>query len=99
MIDFREWTEQIPKEPGVYWFFGAILGEMGCDYANDSPKIEPELLLVEVFKISNGVMAKSEGQFFALNKFDKEKRISGHVGYFMKATLPAPPLDASGVFG
>ena len=86
-----EWTEEAPTEPGMYWFYGDYcVGSMGQDYFDD---FEPDnrMELVEVFEISNGMMADTRGKFMSLKKFDKNKRKEGHVGKWMPAILPNPP--------
>lgn len=93
------WFSDFPKDPGFYWFYGdQYQGQMGCHFRDDSPPIEPSMQLVEIFKVSNGMMGKCEGQFFPTKKFDKSKHRQGYVGYFAKATLPDPPQDNLALF-
>lgn len=94
------WIDEFPRDPGFYWFYGdQYLGQMGCHFFENSPPIEPKMQLIEVFKVSNGIMAKCDGQFFPSRKFDKTKNIQGYSGYFKKAELPKPPSDTNLQFG
>jgi len=86
------WSEQIPKEVGFYWFYGdPFHGEMGQNYFDDSPPIETKMYLVEIFKVSNGLMATTVGQIIKLRKFSKINKQPGVVGYWQPAGLPVPP--------
>lgn len=81
-----DWFWHAPVEPGYYWFFGdQHMGECGGHFTG---VVQPEnrLCLVEVFKISNGIMAQSGGQFFNLHKWDG--KVAGHLGRWAQATIP-----------
>jgi len=95
MID---WTEEAPTEPGFYWFYGdPRYGSMGKDYMEEhvnTESIGPSVVLVEVFKISNGLMAKSEGTFVSLKKFELEKKCEGYLGFWKVCDIPVPPVEA-----
>lgn len=54
----NEWKKEFPTKPGRYWFYGYRYGKISRGYKQD-----PELTLVKVSKISNGVMYISDGQF------------------------------------
>ncbi len=54
----EKWTTKFPTKPGMYWFYGYRYGKISCGYP-----CEPELMLMEIFKVSNGVMSKGDGQF------------------------------------
>ncbi len=71
---------------------------MGCDYNDDAPPIELKMQLVEIYKISNGIICQCDGQMISSKKFDKAKRQSGYIGYFAKAILPDVPVDKFGLF-
>lgn len=94
------WTSECPREAGHYWFYGdPYKGQMGIDYRDDCPPIEPKMYLVEVIAISNGIMAVSEGNMIPLRKFNKENRGDGVIGYWKPAELPTPPNDGEELFG
>ncbi len=83
-----EWFDSAPTEPGMYWFCGdPWFGSMGGDWSGVfSPDVR--IYLVELFAISNGVMGKTEGQFFSLVKFDREHRREGWFGKWCRANVP-----------
>ncbi len=74
-----KWTEAWPTKPGMYWFYGWPYGK---DEKN--PEEKPELNLIEIRAISNGVMVIRSGQFW----FKRE----GGVGKFTEVDLPELPL-------
>lgn len=86
-----EWSEKAPTEPGKYWFWGVPeYGTMGQHYYDDYvPKMEMHLM--DVHKISNGLLGSCEGQIVSLQRFNKEKKCAGYLGKFAKAILPDPP--------
>lgn len=47
------WSTKPPKKPGVYWFYSYRYGKVSC-----GRECEPELMLLTVSKISNGVLMK-----------------------------------------
>lgn len=63
---------------------------MGGHY---SGQIQPtkETHLVRIRKISNGLMAVTDGRFMSLKPFDKEKKQEGYLGFWKKADLPTTP--------
>lgn len=87
------WTTEAPTKPGMYWFYGdESVGNMGMHYDDDFiPKYE--MMLVKASKIVNGMMFVTKGRFMPTEKFDKEKRVTGHVGMWAKAALPDPPTE------
>lgn len=93
------WTTDIPTVVGDYWFYGDDLhGEMGIDFRPDKPPTEPKMVRVEVVEIRNGIMAKAEGHFVPLRKFDIDGRAAGVLGYWKPFTLPEPPPDFEKLF-
>lgn len=93
MNDYSQWTADIPNDPGFYWFWGDLIrGGMGQDYNNPDP-VKPEINLVDVRRISNGLMGVSRGHFVNLQKFCRSGRCEGVCGYWLKAELPLPPDD------
>lgn len=91
----KDWSATAPNKPGWYWFYGDIsMWSMGGHYFEKDP-IPPnaKLHLVDVHKISNGMMAAAEGRFVSLTPFDKRKRREGYLGYWAPAELPEPPED------
>ena len=55
---YSEWSETIPTESGVYWFYGVWRREQ-------PPK--PATRLVRVMPISNGIMYVTDGNFVSLH--------------------------------
>ena len=93
------WSNQLPTEPGQYWFCGdEFHGSMGSDYQPNSSPVKPEVKLIEARLTGNGLMYISHGQFVQRKQFDKEKRQAGWHGYWKKATIPQAPLDIHGYF-
>ena len=85
------WTIQPPTEPGAYWFYGAaFLGQMSGDFRADAT-IERSLHFVEVWQVSNGLLAVTKGNFMSLNTFNKGINVPGHLGYWRKTILPDLP--------
>jgi len=73
------WTHKWPTEPGMYWFYGFCWRKM-----RDEPE-EPEMYLVKVRKISNGLMCITDGHFIY--------KAEGAEGMWLKAELPEPPKE------
>ena len=73
-----EWTKEFPDKEGHYWFYGYRYGRISC--GNET---EPELILMENRKITNGWMLTGGGQFV----FESEVESPN----FMPADLPEPP--------
>ena len=95
----NDWTSEIPDEVGHYWFYGnPYMGGMGIDFREDSPPVEAKMHLVEVYAISNGLMAVTEGQVIPLRKFVKTNMREGVVGYWKRARLPVAPKDRERLF-
>lgn len=89
-----KWQDTLPTEKGWYWFYGELhMGGMGRDYFDDYIHT-PEMTIVNV----HPTMITAEGHFVSRNKFDKEKRKSGWLGYWAKATLPESPHDGNSYF-
>jgi hypothetical protein len=87
----REWSPDAPTDEGTFWFCGDdSFGSMGGHYTGS---IQPrnEIHLVVVRKISNGVIAVTNGHFMSLTPFNMEKRQSGYLGLWQKADLPPMP--------
>ena len=94
-----KWINKFPKEEGSYWFYGnPTMGSMGEHYRNNYI-VEPEMFLIEIFKISSGWMATTRGYFVSDNKFDTNKTNEGWYGYWAKAELPEKPKDIKNLFG
>jgi hypothetical protein len=74
-----QWTDIWPTEAGVYWFYGWRFGRKGL-YKDD----KPELCLVKVNAIKNGVTYVIDGDFFYAEE-------DGAVGKWIKAILPELP--------
>lgn len=53
----NEWSKEFPTKPGYYWFYSYRYGKVSIGRDN-----EPELMLAEVIKISNGTLMKADGQ-------------------------------------
>jgi len=93
-----KWSNKAPTKPGSYWFFGeAFMGSMGGHYRGT---VEPflKMILINVFEISNGMMAQGDGQYISLKPFDKEKRKEGYLGYWAEANIPDPPSDTENLW-
>jgi hypothetical protein len=71
---FSNWRKEIPKEIGFYWFYG--------DRWNLG---ENEFVFCEVFKISNGVSIKGDGQFIFESEF-------GDNWSFKRIEMPEIPI-------
>lgn len=92
------WTTEIPTEEGRYWFWGEPhMGQMGSDYT-DQREDEPRLLMVEICKMSNGLVGVSGSSFIYLHKFDPKNRAPGVAGYWTPAWVPDTPCDIEGIF-
>ena len=61
----RVWTKGLPTEPGQYWFYGYRYGVISVGHV-----CEPELILIDVRKIQNGVMVVGNGQFVAKSEVE-----------------------------
>lgn len=75
-----KWTKKWPKKEGHYWFYGYRYGRISC-----GRECKPEYCFVEVFKVSNGLVFKADGQF--LYKSEPEE------AYFQEAKLPDSPIN------
>jgi len=80
-----EWFDEAPTEIGLYWFYGAEMGGMGGHY-DGTVKPEAKLKLISIRKISNGILAVTDGHFFELNKWDGKK--AGWLGRWAQCTVP-----------
>ena len=74
-----DWKTEFPTKEGVYWFYGYRYGKFFGDKQN-----ELELLLLRVFKITNGLMYVADGQF--MYKMEVEEP------HFTLAELPELPV-------
>lgn len=68
-----KWSSEWPTEPGRYWFYGYLWGEA-----------KPEMFMIEVWKISNGVSYVTKGTFIYKNDA---------IGLWSRANVLLPPLD------
>lgn len=86
-----EWFDDLPVEPGLYWFLGELhMGSMGGHYSG-SIKPEFELRLVTVVRTRNGLTAHSSGHFVSMCKWDKEKMRTGVLGKWAQVMIPKRP--------
>lgn len=93
------WSNQLPTEPGQYWFCGdEFHGSMGIDYQLNAPAIKPEIKLIQARQVGNTIMFISHGQFVNKHQFDKTTHKAGWHGYWKKADVPKPPFDIYGYF-
>lgn len=76
--EIAEWKAEFPTEEGLYWFYGKRFGNTKLH--QDKP---PELVVVKVQKIANGVMYVAEGHFM----FKSEPT----EFFFQKIELPQLP--------
>lgn len=77
----RKWRLSWPITPGNYWFYGY----RWIDRGNVTAKDKPEMCLVRVREVSNGVIYIADGQFLYFEE--------SH-GWFCPAELPEPPQEA-----
>lgn len=77
-----DWTEIVPQEEGDYYFYGDI------SFKKDDPNFNPELSILHIYKISNGMMYVIAGNFF------HPKKDGSHEGYgkFKKVDFEKPEL-------
>ena len=81
-----EWFDDAPTQPGYYWLLGdPYMGEMGGHFTGVT-KPEIRLQLVEVSRISNGLLAVCGGHFITLNKWDGKQK--GFHGKWAQAVVP-----------
>lgn len=73
------WTEVVPQEVGSYYFYGDV------SFTKDDPNYNPELSILHIHQISNGVMHVIAGQFF----HPESERFHGQ---FKKVDLELPTL-------
>ena len=74
----EEWTTECPTETGTYWFYSYRYGKKGIGKDN-----KPELMVMNVFNVSNGIMRTADGQFVYESEVEHP--------YFQKAILPDLP--------
>jgi len=70
-----KWTKTWPTEPGMYWFYGWPFGEKSH---------KPELNLVRLWAVSNGVIMIRDGTSWFKNE--------GGIGMFCEVKLPDLPI-------
>lgn len=73
------WSQEIPTETGLYWFYGD-------PHSNTLKPIDSKFVkiyIVEIKPISNGVMYTCYGHFIWPAKI--------HPGWWMKLEAPSPP--------
>jgi len=75
VISTEGWTKGLPQKEGHYWLYGYRYGEVSCGTAN-----KPELLLAQVYKISNGLLIVADGQFVYGGEMEK--------AWHREATIP-----------
>lgn len=71
----NKWTQEWPSEPGYYWFYSYRYGKISV-----GRETKPELMLMEVWKISTGVLYVANGQ----SVWESEPE----EAWFLKAELP-----------
>ncbi len=74
----NKWTKEWPTEEGFYWLYSYRYGKISCGYEQ-----KPELMLMEVHKISNGFMGVANGQIVYESEVEEP--------WFQKAVLPELP--------
>ena len=74
-----DWQTEFPKEEGKYWFYGYRHGKMGIMKKEN----KPELMYVEVRKISKGFLYVASGRIM----FESEVECP----HFKKIDLPELP--------
>ena len=74
----NEWNQIWPTEAGDYWMYSYRYGRISCGTPS-----KPELSVVKVRKVANGVMYSADGQFL----FETEPE----EAWFKKLDLPDPP--------
>jgi len=72
------WTHEFPTKPGKYWFYGYRYGKTPC-----GTEADPELMIMDFRKISNGVMASVDGQFVFKSELEEP-----HFKKFVPPDLP-----------
>ena len=72
-----KWTKKWPTKNGLYWFYGYRYGKISCGTPN-----EPELGLMTVRKIANGILYTLDGQFVFKNEPEE--------AHFKPVELPLP---------
>jgi len=94
-----KWSNKFPNKTGFFWFYGEPLcGSMGSHYEIPMKDVIIKMHLVEIFKISNGFMAATDGYIIPTEKFNQKKTREGYLGYFAKAELPEVPKDKLHLF-
>jgi hypothetical protein len=87
-MNTHQWTKKWPTKAGRYWFYGWPYGQTK-KVMSDEP-IAPELNMVDIWEVNNGITFVREGQFWSKN--------DGGIGLFCEAILPDLPdlggLDA-----
>jgi hypothetical protein len=73
-LNKKRWTQEWPTKPGFYWFYGI------SKFLAQFPNHKPELVLMEVREISNGVIYSTRGQFLFKSNIK--------IAWFRKAKLP-----------
>lgn len=82
----QQWFDDPPKEPGYYWFYGdPRMGQMGGHY-DGTIKPKKHLVLVEIKRISNGVVGIADGNFITLRKWNGKQQ--GCCGQWTFAVVP-----------
>lgn len=75
-----EWTDVVPTETGDYYFYGDSV------FSKDNENFSPNLSILKVQKIQNGVSYVVDGNFFYPNKKDS------WTGKFKKVNMELPEL-------
>ena len=92
VVDMKtQWQDTPPDSEGLWWLYGdPQFGSMGGHYTG-SILFEPELHVITVQKISNGLMAHARGQFINLRPFDKRRQLEGYIGKWARVNMPELP--------
>jgi len=77
-----DWQKEWPTEPGSWWFYGYRFGNKVFPWKENEKR---ELCLVEVRKVSNGIILVTHGHFLDKREAD---------GVWQKAILPELPVDS-----
>ncbi len=75
-----KWIKGLPVVEGNYWLWGYRYGKISCGNPT-----KPEMMLMKVRKVSNGIMYVADGQFL----FEGE----AEEPYYMKMEFPKPPYE------
>ena len=77
------WQHEWPTEPGLWWFYGYDYGRKNPETGFGLGSVKPDLYLVKVAKIANGLCFILDGHFWGKSE--------QAVGMFLEADLPDLP--------